>query len=121
MAKNGIRSYCAKVGRGLLCAPETKKKLLNGLREELLDLPEESAVSVEALEECYGRISYVTAELQQCISGEESANAFRRKRKAYGICIGVAAAAALLALGFVVLYIQHAPSYVIIDAAVECA
>lgn len=62
-----VDKFCILVGKRLLCLPRTRRNLLNGLREEVLDLPAEQRCTLAVLEEKYGTVQHIAAELQEYV------------------------------------------------------
>lgn len=83
MSRSPIDQYCGRVGKNLLCTPETRKELLSGLREELSTLPPEDVSSIEALERRYGKIQKITIELQEAVPCGESFLVLQQQRRSF--------------------------------------
>ena len=106
-----IRSYTKSVGRQLRCPHPTKEKLLQGLQQELQDLPAEYTASRESLTQQFGTPADTARELQLCVSEEEFDTWLRRKKIAIWL-LGIAAVAALaLAFWYVNWGIETMPAY----------
>ena len=91
MSKRVIDRYCRAVGRQLICLTETRQELIEGMRQELLELPLEQSESFAKLTIHYGKISQTAVEIQEAVSPGEREIALKRQRRKY-LILGLAAA-----------------------------
>ncbi len=79
MKNKAVNRFCRRVGRHLQCMPATRAALLQGLAEELSELPQEDTASASRLEAQVGKPAAVAAALQESVPPEEQARVIRRR------------------------------------------
>lgn len=104
MNNKAVDRYCKKVGKLLICSAETRRELLDGLRDELTELPPEKSDSVKKLEIHYGKIPETAINLQDVVSPDERAEALARQRKTK-FTVSVAVAAILIILAALICFL----------------
>ena len=98
-----VQKYCRNVGKKLCCRSDTKKRLLEGLQQELAE-NDLGNLSYDRFLSRFGTPDEVAAQLMEAVDLEEAASqAKRRKRRL--ICL-VAVVIVVLFLATVV-YIYH--------------
>lgn len=98
-----VDKFCIQVGKRLLCLPRTRRHLLNGLREELLDLPAEQRCTLAVLEEKYGTVQHIAAELQEYVPPTEQSACIWRQRYQKILWLAILALAAAVGLAVALL------------------
>lgn len=113
MNNKAILHFCKQVGRKLRCAPVTKHVLLQGLADELSELPGTDQASLESLEAKVGSVSQVAAELQTLVPSEEVNHTVQKNRRKVTLIIGgVLVLALVLLFGAIILFL-NGPFYVV--------
>ena len=97
--KRIVHVYCQQVGKHLVCLPQTRRVLLEGLERELMDLPEGLRSSWQKLEDSYGTVLQVAAELQEYVTASEAAAFVNRQRYQKWVLIATLLLTALLFFG----------------------
>lgn len=108
-----IAQFCNQVGKELRCFPATKRTLLQGLEEELNELPNEATVSLVALESRMGDASQVAKELQSSVLLEEERRAVRGKRRKTILIVGGLLGVTLVIFLLAVLLYINGPFYIV--------
>lgn len=108
-----VTKFCRKVGRQLRCSSATKHTLLEGLAEELSDLPDGDTASLAALEARVGSAGQIAAELQFSIPPEEESQAVQKKRRKTMLIIGGVLALSLIVFLLAILIFLNAPFYIV--------
>lgn len=108
-----VTKFCRKVGRQLRCSPATKQTLLEGLAEELSDLPDGATSSLAVLEAKVGNADQVAAELQSSIPPEEESRAVQKKRRQTMLIIGGVLALAVILFLFALYIFISEPFYIV--------
>lgn len=108
-----VTKFCRKVGRQLRCSPATRQTLLEGLAEELSDLPDGATASLAVLEAKVGDARQVAAELQSSIPPEEESLAVQKKRRKTMLIIGGVLALSLIVFLLAILIFLNAPFYIV--------
>ncbi len=117
MKNKAVNRFCRRVGRHLQCMPATRAALLQGLAEELSELPQEDTASASRLEAQVGKPAAVAAALQESVPPEEQAKAIRRRRICTFLCVFLAFAL-VLSVSIAILmqaiaFFENAPYYVV--------
>ncbi len=97
MRKSEIDKYCKIVGNKLVCSSQTRRKMLDGIREEIENLSRDGEKSFSELEDILGSTSDM-AEALQCEILVEEKNEVVRKRKII-VLVASCATLALFVLG----------------------
>lgn len=71
MRNSTIKKFCKQVGKKLQCTTTTKKDLLRGLADELLESLPPDITSTSSIESCVGTVNQVAEELQTTVSQDE--------------------------------------------------
>lgn len=113
MSKKTVAQFCKQVGKRLQCSPATRKMLLQGLANELSELPDADKLSIAKLEEKVGKISEIAEELQETVPAEDRERAARRKQLCIILIAGVLLAAAVVLFIMADIYFKNAPYYIV--------
>lgn len=113
MSLPSVNQFCKQVGAKLQCSHATKKALLDGLLNELQELPSTDTISVASIEARIGTVGQVAAELQSTISPDEIQRATKRKQKRWYFLIGFLFILALLLLLFSYFIFTNGPFYIV--------
>ena len=113
MSNKAVAQFCNQVGRKLRCSPMTRRTLLQGLEEELSELPDADKASLVSLEANLGTVSQVAAELQVSISSEEESRAVQKKQRKTILMIGGVVGLALIVILLAILLFSNGPFYVV--------
>jgi len=73
------RRYCKKIQRNLVCSSETKKELVSGLENELLE-SELNHATYEELVAGYGEPGTIANQLMEAVDEAERAQAIKRRK-----------------------------------------
>lgn len=111
---NRIRKqYCRQVGKHLICSRKTKHLLIQGLGETLEDFPSSNTDTLRELEDHFGKIPQIAAELQESVSIKEKEDTLKRKKQytALAVCAVLCISGLFLLWSF--RYFQNAPYYIV--------
>lgn len=113
MSNKAVTQFCKQVGRKLRCSSATRHTLLQGLEEELSELPDADKASLASLEANVGEVSQVAAELQVSVSSEEESRTVQVNRRKIILMIGGTLGLALILLLLAILLFSNGPFYVV--------
>lgn len=119
MSQQVIDRYCKIVGKQLICLPETRQELLEGLRAELAELPPDQSESLAGLEVHYGKASQTAVELQEAITPGERAMALTRQRRRHFLFGVLGVALILLLTAFIIFLWNTWPVVIVTELPME--
>lgn len=113
MRNSAVTQFCKQVGRKLQCTPATRRALLQGLEEELSEMPNAARASLTRLEANVGPVSHVAAELQASVSSEEESRAVQKKHRRIIFVVGcvLGLSLMLILLAIFLFYYEPVQSY----------
>lgn len=113
-----IRKYCRCVSKKLCCRSDTKKRLLEGLRQELAE-NDLGNLSYDQLSSRFGTPDEVAAQLMEAVEPEEAAReAKRRKKRLFYIVAGILAVV-IIATAVYIYHLAHGAVAYYVEETIE--
>lgn len=113
MSNIAVTQFCKQVKKRLRCSTATKHILLQGLAEELSELPDAQKASLANLEANVGTVSQVAAELQSSVSSAETSRAVQKNRRKTILLVGGILGLALIIFLVAILLFLNGPFYIV--------